>query len=88
MLLKYLTQSKIRLMIKAPLVILSFLQKNINTCNTDASHFRVGRSNCRRYYLKQELPLLCVVFNLHLFHSFVMQSWKIISKVYGTFALI
>ena len=40
MLLKYLTQSKIRLIVKAPVAILSVLQKNMQR----ASHFRVGCS--------------------------------------------
>ena len=40
MLLKYLTQSKIRLIVKAPVAILSVQQKNMQR----ASHFRVGCS--------------------------------------------
>ena len=40
MLLKYLTQSKIRLIVKAPVVIFSVLQKNMQR----ASRFRVGCS--------------------------------------------
>ena len=79
MLLKYLTQSKIRLIVKAPVVILSVLQKNMQR----ASHFKVltVHANCRLYSLKQKLlqSIMCSFLRnfvlLILLQSFVLQSY-------------
>ena len=79
MLLKYLTQSKIRLIVKAPVVILSVLQKNMQR----ASHFKVlaVHANCRLYSLKQKLlqsimcsflPKLCLVNFVLVFRAAVL----------------
>ena len=77
MLLKYLTQSKIRLIVKAPVVILSVLRK---TCNVLLTFVLAVHTNCRLYSLKQKLLLSCAVFRknfvlLILFQSFVLQSY-------------
>ena len=77
MLLKYLTKSKIRLTVKAPVVILSVLRK---TCNVLLTFVLAVHTNCRLYSLKQKLPLSCAVFrknfvDLILFQSFVLQSY-------------
>ena len=77
MLLKYLTQSKIRLIVKAPVVILSVLRK---TCNVLLTFVLAVHANCRVYSLKQKLLLSCTVFrqnfvHLILFQSLVLQSY-------------
>lgn len=88
MLPKYLTQSKIRLIVKAPVVILSVLRKTYNVLLT---FVLAVHTNCRLYSLKQKLLLSCAVFrknfvDLILFQSFVLQSyfkgqWKFPSHI-------
>ena len=78
MLLKYLTQSKIRLIVKAPVVILSVLRK---TCNVLLTFVLAVHANCRLYSLKQKLlqsimcsflPKLCLVNFVLVFRAAVL----------------